>query len=419
MSAPMLSDLADLIASKLTAAPVTKTITFGELYHLYFEKRVKVRLKNHANAHYFYTVHGPRWAAMQIHEIKRPDVQAWVDSLGRKSPSAAWRALAMMRAIINWGMKRDYLPSMANPCTGVESFQPLERDRFLMPSELARFDAALRQEPRLIRDFFRLSLLTGARKGNVLAMRWDEIDFDLATWVIPGKKFKNGKTHVIPLSDRAVAILQDRYKASDGLPWVFPGKAQGDHLKEPKRAWKRVLDRAGIDDLHLHDLRRSMGSYMAMQGQSLLVIGKMLGHKDGRSTAVYARFDLTLVRKAAQSVSEAWEKLESIPVFDEDYSKDSKSSKVEQPPLLIPKNANIRLSAADQIRVEALILTCLNMRLTTKKDFYRKIGGRFQLNSSELERVLNSMAARGLIERHESDNGALTYALALGEPGGE
>ena len=278
-------------------------ITFAHLFDLYYERHAKTRTRRPANAKYFYNVHGERWADREISTITRFEVQAWIDEVGTKSTTAANRAVNMLSAIINWGIKRGHIPDY-NPCRGVERFNERARERFLLPAEMQRFRHVLDLQPALIRDFFYLGLLTGARRGNVLAMRWDEIDFDLAIWTF---NQKNGDTHTVALSTGAIAILFRRFQTRDSDVWVFPSpKLAGAHLADPKRAWARIIKKAGIDDLHIHDLRRTLGSYLAIAGASPYLIGKALGHRDQRSTAVYARLDLKPVREAIETLQNTW-----------------------------------------------------------------------------------------------------------------
>lgn len=282
------------LISKLEALlPSTKkedqpSINFGELFKLYFEQRVKLLHSSPANALYFFKIHGPRWQDIPVNRIERQDVQAWVDELGVHSKSAATRAVNMLSAVINWGRRRAYV-LCSNPCCGVEKFKLKARDRFLLPREQKRLLEALREEPSVLRDFFLLCLLTGARKGSVKKMRWDEVDLDLCIWRIP--QTKNGDPQNIVLSESAVAVLESRKQNSLQGEWIFPGRCGKGHLQEPKRAWKRILERANINNLTIHDLRRTLASYLAIEGQSPYIIGKALGHRDQRSTAVYARLE--------------------------------------------------------------------------------------------------------------------------------
>jgi len=154
-------------------------------------------------------------------------------------------------------------------------------------------------------DFFQLCLFTGARRGNVASMAWQEIDFDRMTWTIPGSKTKNKRPVVIALPPPAVAILTNRLAWTAGTPWVFPANSASGHLVDPRKAWERVRTTSGLTDLRMHDLRRSLGSWQATAGASLAVIGASLGHADLKSTQVYARLQLDPVRAAVDQATTA------------------------------------------------------------------------------------------------------------------
>ncbi|HEY9793549.1 MAG TPA: site-specific integrase [Candidatus Obscuribacterales bacterium] len=120
-----------------------------------------------------------------------------------------------------------------------------------------------------------------------------QIDFELMTWRIPITK--NGDSQTLPLTPNRLEIL--RRRKSDGAAherWVLPSDRAGrktgvrGHLVSSKKAWKRILERAGIKDLRIHDLRRAAGSYMAIEGISPTIIGKVLGHRSTQATAIYA-----------------------------------------------------------------------------------------------------------------------------------
>lgn len=271
---------------------------FRELFDLYYRQHALIKLKCPENIKYWGTVYGSKWFAVPLLDISPEMIQAWVDERGTFSKSAATRAVNQMAAMFNWGMKRGYCSS--NPCLGVERFRSVKRDRFLFPSELERLKTTLLSSPPLIHDLIWVALLTGARKANVLQMEWAELDFNLKLWRIPPHKFKNGDSHLIPLGDDVIYILKRR-KESARSQWVFEGDP-GQHLKDPKRAWNKIRALAEIKDVKLHDLRRTVGSYMAISGESQYIIGKALGHKDPRSTAVYARLNLAPVRAAFDHV---------------------------------------------------------------------------------------------------------------------
>ena len=183
-----------------------------------------------------------------------------------------------------------------NPAANVKANREEKRERFILPDEMGAFLGALKDEPNeLIRDYVAISLFTGQRRGNCQAMRWAHINWHRAEWNIPGSETKNGKPLTVMLIPAALSILQRRLTSATS-PYVFPGRRDsGHHLREPKAGWKRILQRAGIQDLRIHDLRRTFGAYQAGAGSSLLIIGKSLGHPTA-ATAVYARLDTSPIR---------------------------------------------------------------------------------------------------------------------------
>jgi integrase len=186
----------------------------------------------------------------------------------------------------------------------VEYFRETERERFLQPAEIPAFFTALDACPNeTIKDYVYLSLWTGGRRSNVQAMRWDQIDLEGATWTIPASTSKSGEAMKIHLPSAALEILKRR--AGNDSPWVLPSRGATGHLTEPKTAWKAILTAAGITDLHLHDLRRSLGSWMAASGASLPMIGRQLGHHDTQTTAIYARLNVAPVRQFVDTAVEA------------------------------------------------------------------------------------------------------------------
>ena len=217
------------------------------------------------------------------------------------------RALAssLFSKAVDWG----YLP--ASPAIDLKvSGTSVSRDRFLQPDELARFFEAVVAEPNeTVRDLVLLALLTGARRSNVCAMHWREIDLKAGIWKI--KRTKNGEPQAITLSPEAVEILRAR-QAATANGFVFPGTGKTGHIAEPRKGFARILERAGIPHgrdaeggMVLHDLRRTLGSWQARTGASLAIIGKSLNHKSQQATAIYARLDLDPVRQSVNTATAA------------------------------------------------------------------------------------------------------------------
>lgn len=118
-------------------------------------------------------------------------------------------------------------------------------------------------------------------------------------------KTKNGQPQIVPLSDEVIEVLKSRQTLSSNSSYVFPGSGRFGHLIEPKKGWLRILEQAGIKNLRLHDLRRTLGSWQAKTGASLAIIGKSLNHKSPLATAIYARLDLDPVRASIEKATHA------------------------------------------------------------------------------------------------------------------
>lgn len=134
-----------------------------------------------------------------------------------------------------------------------------------------------------------------------------EISLDRAEWRIP--KTKNGEPPTVHLAPQALAILKRRRKEAEKeeeiSEWVFPGEGEHGYFHDPKKAWARILKRAGIEDLRIHDLRRTLGSWQTVLGASGFIVGKSLGHKSMQATAVYARLNLDPVRTSVNAAATA------------------------------------------------------------------------------------------------------------------
>jgi len=242
-------------------------------------------------------------ATRQLSSISCRDLETLHAKIGERSgPYQANRVLEIVRAAFG---KADRIGWRGeNPAAGVAKFPERSRDRHLQAHELRPLFEALAAEPPLFRDFFTLALLTGARRSNLEAMRWEDLNLAVGVWRIP--ETKSGDPVLVPLIPAAVNILRRRQNEADSSPWVFATRSKHEHLVEPKTAWKRVCERAGLTDLRIHDLRRTLGSWQAALGASLPIIGKSLGHRDGSpATAIYARLTMDPVRDSVEKAGAA------------------------------------------------------------------------------------------------------------------
>jgi integrase len=243
----------------------------------------------------------PAWRNRRISTIGYSAIQALHVKLGADHGHyAANRLLALLSTMFT----NAKLPT---PTKGVKRFKEQSRERFLQPDEMPRFFKALDDEPeKVMADFFRTCLFTGARRSNVQEMKWQDVNFGRRTWTIPGEQMKNGQDMTIHLSEPAMDVLRRRWEERTGkAEYVFASYGKTGHIMEPKMAWDRILKRAGIENLRVHDLRRTLGSWQAAAGISTVIIGKSLGHKSQQATAIYARLNLSPVAAAVDIATSA------------------------------------------------------------------------------------------------------------------
>ena len=327
--------------------------TFAALFKEYIERHAEPKKRTWREDEQKYRDYLERpLGRKKVSRIARADLAAIHSAITKAGhPTVANRVKDLVSSIFGRAIAWGYLDS--NPAKGIEDNAEKSRERFLQPGELPRLFVALDGEPNAaFRDYFLLALLTGARRDNVRAMRWADLDLERGEWVIP--MTKNGDPQRVPLVPEAVTIIKARKEAAaDDARFVFPAArddSKHGHMSGERKAWLRLLDRdeaaqlrarieakgakadaseaessaaelrrlrtvakrlkintdgARLDDIRIHDLRRTMGSWQARTGASLAIIGKSLGHKSQQATAVYARLDLDPIRDAMETAASA------------------------------------------------------------------------------------------------------------------
>ena len=279
-------------------------VTFGELFAHWLDVHAKPRKRTWAEDERIFKRQLQSWKARRVDEITAADAVKLHAHVGKSAGKIqANRVIALCRTVFNFAIRNGL--QRPNPCGAVQMFRETSRDRFLGADELRRFLVALRDDPSaLFRDYFSLALMTGARRGNLQAMRWADLDLDRGVWRIPAEQSKNAEVMTAILPVPAVVILRER-KDVNGCAWVFPGAGKTGHITEHKSAWKRIIERADLADVRPHDLRRTLGSWQAMRGVPLLQIGKSLGHRSIQSTEIYARLQMDTVREHVEGAVSA------------------------------------------------------------------------------------------------------------------
>jgi integrase len=241
----------------------------------------------------------PALGKRALADIRRPDVAQLHAKVGKRAKTEANRQLALLGVLFSCAAEWGHLPEgHPNPAVGVKPFPEKSRERYVLPVELPRLVAAITDEPNpYIRAAIWLSLLTGCRKTELLTAKWADIDGDRAELRLPDTKA--GRSHVIPLSGAAQDVLK-QVPRQLGNPYIFAGARPGERLRYIDRPWRAIRKRAGLEDVHLHDLRRTVGSWLAADGASLPLIGKVLNHSNPSTTAIYARLGEDKARAALE-----------------------------------------------------------------------------------------------------------------------
>ena len=163
-------------------------------------------------------------------------------------------------------------------------------------SEIERFFEALNESGDSVsKNAIIMMLYTGARKGNVYRMKWDEIDMDAKIWKIP--RTKTSKNETIPLADSAIELLKYIQSSSADEIYVFPSETSASgHIEDVKSVWNTLKNKAQISNIRLHDLRHTLATYMVAQGANPFMVQRALTHKSIKSTQVYVNLGVEHLR---------------------------------------------------------------------------------------------------------------------------
>ena len=223
-------------------------------------------------------------------------------SIVKGGKGVATRTVGMLGAIFAFAVDRGLRPN--NPVRGVRRFTDGKGERFLSPAELARLGETLAaaeregESPSAVAAI-RLLALTGGRKNEILSLRWEYVDFERACLRLPDSKTG---AKVVPLGAPALELLASLPRM-EGCPYVLPSNTGEGHFVGLQKVWARLRERAGLLGVRLHDLRHSFAAVGAGGGDSLLVIGALLGHRDQKATQRYAHLSDSPIKAAANRIA--------------------------------------------------------------------------------------------------------------------
>ena len=241
----------------------------------------------------------PWFKGRAIADITRSDIQKWFASL-HATPVAADRSAPVLSVILKQAEVYGYRPEGSNPCTGIRRYRRRGRERFLTADEIRRLSRVLdryHDSLPLQSSIVRLLLLTGCRKSEMLTLRWSEYREDQL-------HLRDSKT-----GPRTVWLSSPARRILDSLPrsasWVFPAPRGNRHMTPGVLGefWRDIRVEAGIGDVRLHDLRHTYASVALAHGETILTIGRLLGHNDPATTLKYTHLADAAVRAAAETLA--------------------------------------------------------------------------------------------------------------------
>ena len=281
--------------------------TVAEVAWRYLKEHVEVRLKPATVR----AIHGdldrhilPKFGSLPMESVGYERIAAYHSKLFRV-PMMANRMVETLSAMFSMAETWGEVPGGTNPCPRVIRYKRKSRERFLTEAEFERLGRVLSDmetEGKILpraAAALRLLMLTGCRCNEILRLRWDEVDIERNEL-----RLSDSKTgpRTVPLSPAAARVLEHRPRVP-GDPWVIPGRFPGRPLRSINGSWCKVRARADLDDVRLHDLRHSFASRALALGESLPMIGKLLGHTRVQTTAKYAHLAEDSVKESAQRIA--------------------------------------------------------------------------------------------------------------------
>ena len=286
-------------------APPAPAFTVADLAERYMHGHVAVNCGAHTAGAYRGLLHNhilPALGGLPVDAVGQEQVAALHYRL-RDTPRAANRVLQVLSQMFSLGEAWGLSPEGGNPCRSVVKYKRRKRERFLTEQEYRRLGRVLRaleaegRMPAHAAAALRLLMLTGCRLNEILTLRWDDVDRTAGELRL--REAKTG-ARMVPLTPTAVLAGITRVS---GNPWVIAGGQPGGRLTHLSAYWYRVRERAGLGDVRIHDLRHSFASRALALGETLPVIGKLLGHSDIETTARYAHLARDSLHEAAERIA--------------------------------------------------------------------------------------------------------------------
>ena len=242
----------------------------------------------------------PTLGKRPVGEVTRAEI-ARLHHAGRAAPYQANRVLATCSKLFSLAELWGWRPDGSNPCKRIERYREAKREAMLSTDELARLGAALEAatcSPYAVAAI-RLLMFTGARLGEILALQWQQIDFERGEARLADSK-TGAKT--LQLAPAALAVLAALPRL-EGNPFVIVGQRRGAGLVNLSKPWRAIREAAGLPTLRIHDLRHAFATIGAGCGMGLPIIGRLLGHTQAATTQRYAHVQSDPAKAAAGAIA--------------------------------------------------------------------------------------------------------------------
>ena len=283
--------------------------TVADLVERYLEEHAAVRLKPETQRRVRVMIHNhilPALGRLPLEAVERSDIVEFHQKLSDR-PVTANKCVKVLSHMYRLGAGWGLVPEGFNPCRSVEKYPERSRERFLTDAEFTRLGRVLDEAvksggtPLTAVTAIRLLMLTGCRKSEILTLRWSDVDLDAGEL-----RLADSKTgpRAVQLPPTAVELLEALPRRKDS-PWVFPGNDRDGRYSGGglDHAWRTVRAASGLEDVRLHDLRHSFASRALALGETLPVIGKLLGHSDIETTARYAHLAHDSIHETAERIA--------------------------------------------------------------------------------------------------------------------
>ena len=243
----------------------------------------------------------PHWGPKRLDEVKQQDITKWLaEKRQEMAPASVAKIITTFSKSFELARQWELFDGNPTKRCWSEKYNN-SRERYLTSDEANALKLACECSPNpQLKNIVALLLLTGARKSELLKAKWTDIDIDKRTWTL--NMTKNGRRRHIPLSQGAMAVIGQlpRY---DGCPWLLANKQTMLPFTDIKRSWMQARKAAGLNDVHLHDLRHSFASNLVNGGVDILRVSRLMGHVNLASTSRYSHLAADQLLAASEAGS--------------------------------------------------------------------------------------------------------------------